>query len=367
MGDDIFSLDDYMKDMDSDGYSDSGGSESNMFGDGGDMDLDDLLASMNNDVGEIREGQPKKEKIKTEKVKKEKIRKEKIKKEKKKHTNIFRLIFGNIQDERTVEEKEKLKKKVIDEYEAKEKAKLDKEAQREIDAKAREERKKLEEEEAKTAKETKLIQKQEKQSKAKEAKAAKKDEKLKKQREIQELIDQAFDDSGKINKVGTTIVFAFFIALAVLIIIGTNILTYNSAIDSANNYYNGKYYMDALEAVYGIKLKDEDLPLYDKLITINYVNKQLDSYNNYTHLGKYELALDSLIKGLILYDKYYTSSKVLKVEMDLDYIRDRLLHELENVFNVDEDMANGMMLSFNNDRLGYSDSVRQIASAYEPR
>ena len=59
-----------------------------------------------------------------------------------------------------------------------------------------------------------------------------------------------------------------------------------------------------------VSISDEDIELYDKIMTVMYVNKQLNSYNNYYAINRYPEAL-VFIKGLERYDKYIELATLL--------------------------------------------------------
>jgi hypothetical protein len=180
-------------------------------------------------------------------------------------------------------------------------------------------------------------------------KASKKDkaEKKKKSKEIIAVIDEIDEDPGRINRVGALIVFFFFGIIAVILILGTNMVTYTLSIQHATKYFDHRKYTQAYNEVYGVDIKDEDIGLYDKIQTVMFVNKQLNSYNNYYDLEQYPAALDSLLKGLSRYDKYIELATMLGIESDLDYVRSQILAELSNVFNLTEEEAI-QILSFDN-------------------
>ena len=117
-----------------------------------------------------------------------------------------------------------------------------------------------------------------------EAKKKKKPKKEKKKK-IEILDDEV--DEGRINRVGASIVFLFFGVLVVLLLVSTNIFSYTLSIRNANDYFDRQRYTQAYNEVYGIELKDEDIELYDKIMTVMFVNKQLNSYNNYYHMKKF--------------------------------------------------------------------------------
>jgi tetratricopeptide (TPR) repeat protein len=143
-------------------------------------------------------------------------------------------------------------------------------------------------------------------------------------------------DEGRINRLGASIVFLFFGLLVALLLVGTNVISYTLSIQHATDYFDKQKYNDAYNEVYGIDIKAEDIVIYDKIMTVMFVNKQLNSYNNYYSLGEYPEALDSLLKGLKRYDKYIEFATIIGIKTDLDYVRGQILAELKNVFNLSE-------------------------------
>lgn len=153
-----------------------------------------------------------------------------------------------------------------------------------------------------------------------------------------EILDEEVD-VGHINKTGASVVFLFFGVLVMLLLISTNIFSYSLSIKNATDYFGRQRYTQAYNEVYGIELKDEDIELYDKIMTVMFVNKQLNSYNNYYHMRKFPEALDSLLKGLQRYDKYIELATILGINTDLEYVRDQILAELYSVFSLTEEQA----------------------------
>ena len=134
--------------------------------------------------------------------------------------------------------------------------------------------------------------------------------------------------------------------------------SYSLSIKNATDYFGRHKYTQAYNEVYGIDLKDEDIELYDKIMTVMFVNKQLNSYNCYYHMRKYPEALDSLLKGLQRYDKYAELATMLGIKTDLDYVRDQILAELYNVFGLTEEEALRIIDSEN--RMQYSIAVYDV-------
>lgn len=192
--------------------------------------------------------------------------------------------------------------------------------------------------------------------KKKDKKKVKKAKKEKKKVEPIEIIEDI--DEGRINRVGATLIFAFFGIIAFLLLITTDLFTYSQSIKNASDYFDRQKYTQAYNEIYGLELKDEDIELYDKIMTVMYVNKQLDSYKNYYQMRKFPEALDSLLKGLQRYDKYIEIATIRGIKEDLDYIKQQIIDELYSVFSLTEEKA--MDILNNEDQEKYSKAVYDV-------
>ncbi|MCR5431228.1 MAG: hypothetical protein K6E95_01580, partial [Lachnospiraceae bacterium] len=274
---------------------------------------------------------------------------------KKKKKSWFQKIFGNVVEELTEEQKEARRKKAEDEEKQKaaileakkksaEEAKAAKEAQKEIDKAEAEEKKKQAEEAKRKARE--------------EAR-----EKARKKKEAREALEISDEDEGKINKVGAGILFILFGIIAAFIILGTNTYTYNLSIENAQTDFLIRHYNEAYYDVYGLTIKDEDIELYDRIMTVMYVNSQLNSYNYYMKSNNRDKALNSLIKGLEKYEKYYMLATTLGITDDLEYVKTNILNELNRTFGLTESDANSMMNI--NDVIDYSEYIYALLGTYD--
>ena len=312
-----------------------------------DINEEEILNKIN--VGKEKKGKAKQKKELSKKTSKE----GKSAKEEKPKKGFFKLLFGNVEEKSTSKKglasaKDKEESTVAKETPIKESAKKQKVKKPKKGAPAN-----AGEEEA-SAEGGKGNEK----APTKDTKKEKK-EKKKKTKEIIQVIDEIEEDEGRINRLGATIVFVFFGLLVVLILVGTNMVSYTISIENATNYFDKQKYTAAYNEVYGIEIKDEDIEIYDKIMTVMFVNKQLNSYNNYYALGEYPQALDSLLKGLERYDKYIELATMLGIDSDLNYVRNQILAELDNEFKLTE--KNAMKIISYNDRKEYSLAVYDVA------
>ena len=205
----------------------------------------------------------------------------KPKKKKKKKLSWFKRLFGNVNDEVTPEMIEADKKKKAEKEEEDRKKKAEKKAKEEAklaELKAEKERKKAE---ADAERNRKLALSIEKKNAAKEKQRQKREQAL--------AIAEYELEHGKINKAGATILFVIFAVLTIVIIIGTNIFSYNLSLKNARDDFSVKKYNEAYYDVYGydIKIKEsgveQDIILYDKIMTVMYVKTQLNSYEYFRY------------------------------------------------------------------------------------
>lgn len=235
-------------------------------------------------------------------------------------------------------------------------------------------RKEKEEEAARKKEEKKAAADAAKKKKAEEAKKKAADNKAKKQAkeaakkaakkeaELKRLRAEALEKpEGKINKAGAIIIFLFFMVAAAVVIVGTNVFSYDMSIANAKYKFGNRKYNEAYEDIRGVDVKEKDLEIRDKIYTVMYVNKQLNSYNNFYAMDEYASALDSLIKGLERYDKYIALATQLGIKSDLNYVRKQIMAELQNTYGVSE--RDALMLMEISDKQEYSEQIYKIVSS----
>lgn len=259
---------------------------------------------------------------------------------KKKKKSLFKRIFGNVREDLTEEEIEERKRKALEKFEEDELKAADEAARAKLN---KEEQAKRKEEEAaqKQAEKEALARKkaEEKRLKAEQKKLLKD----KKEQAKRALLAEIEENEGKINKFGASIIIIMFAAMLCMITIGTSYYNYKISIDKAQFDFDLQRYDDAYNDVYGLEIKEEDMELYDKIMTVQYVNVQLLSYMRYHSLDMDAEALDSLIKGLRRYEKFIQHGTELGVKEDLNYLKTQIVEQLDSVFGIDEATAYEML------------------------
>ena len=305
-------------------------------------EMEELLKRQVPDIAEDVPAEKSKKKNASDETSEEDSPKKKKKEKKGKGpiATLYHRLFDNVElDPSEIKQpltKEEIEAKKKAAKEAKERSKEEKEAQ--IAEKKEQER----------------LVKAEKQQKEREAKEEKKARKLEEAKLLLEEMEKT-----RINRAGASIVFIFFGMIAVVILVGTSIFSYSLSIRNAAYEFNRDEYTRAYNEIFGLDIKDEDIVLYDRIMTVMYVQKQLNSYYNYYEMKDYPKALDSLLKGLQRYEKYIELAVELDVDSDLDSVRSGILTEIDASFSMSEHEAMEIIQSAS--QLEYSIKVYDAA------
>lgn len=175
---------------------------------------------------------------------------------------------------------------------------------------------------------------------------------------VKEVIEE--DNSEKISKAGISFALIFCCLIAVFIIVGTNLYTYSLNINKAKTDFERQRYTDAYNNIYGYKVKTSDMDLYNKIMTVMYVNKQLNSFYNYSSLNKQPEALDSLLKGLARYEEVIDKAISLGVKEDIDSVKSQIIVELEGKYNIKEKEA--LAIIYTDDKDEYTQYIQKAVA-----
>lgn len=267
------------------------------------------------------------------------------KKQKKQGPGFFARIFGNVITDQTAAEEEKERQ---NELEAKAKKAAEKEEKKKEAEASKEEKAQLAQEE----KERKKQLKAEKAAK----KAEQKEEKKRRKAEL--AAEAAKEVVGKINPVGATVVIIFFVTIGLFTLVGSRLLTRNLSLNSAENYFANEQYMEAYDAISSVNLREDDQTLYQRICICSQVQKELDSYKNYSSLDMKLEALDSLIKGIQDSNKNETEAARLAVVNQISNLKGQILTKLNEDFGVSEEQAEE--LAAISDRAEYTRRLTEI-------
>ncbi|MCM1082757.1 MAG: hypothetical protein NC428_04690 [Clostridium sp.] len=220
----------------------------------------------------------------------------------------------------------------------------DEEEERRLQAKkAEKEEKKSEKDVIKAEKKTKSAEK--KALKKKQGQDKKKEKEQKKKEKLAELNAEleAEKDEKKLSTPAVAIVFAIFIALGVLIVLGSNTFNYSQVIKKATDYFERQRYRLAYDEVSGVDVKEDDQELKDRIYTVMYVERLYESYENNLSLNRPDKALDALLRGLEKHDVHYAEAVELGIAEDIDGCKAKIVTALWNTYGISEEEAYGII------------------------
>ncbi len=148
------------------------------------------------------------------------------------------------------------------------------------------------------------------------------------------------------------------VSVVVLVVLGSNLLGYSSAVQSAEDAYSRGEYLEAYRELEGMGVKAGDRKLYDRVRTVAYMQKQLDFYEIYWKAGMYAEALDALIQALDRYDMYAADAAEAGASSEYEAMYTRVEQELFNNFSVMTEEARQIYAS--EDRKEYTVRLQEL-------
>ena len=262
---------------------------------------------------------------------------------------VIKEVYGEGSDNNTAQPKgliaklkyrlDQFKKKNAEEDAAEEEAeRLDyEEKQKKKSAKKEEQDVKKKEKKAK-ADEKKAAAKSKKEAKPKKEKKPKKPKKEKKPKEPPKP-----GDILKIKPLSVVFFIMFIAGVCVLIVVLNTGLHSQTTLNNAKSYVKNNNYAKAYAELSGNNLNEREEEVYNQASVVMYVQRQYESYQNYTKMGMKTEALNALIKGLARYNKYASEAAELGVSEDINTVRQDILSALQNTYKISEEDAQSLV------------------------
>jgi hypothetical protein len=128
-------------------------------------------------------------------------------------------------------------------------------------------------------------------------------------------------------------------SLAALVILGTKLLNYSSAVTQAKVSFNAQNYTEAYKMLQGESIQKKDLELYNQLSVLAAVSSEYDSFLVFRDAGKEDVALDSLICAAGRYDLNLESAAEYGCQEELDGLRTKIESALSDGYGISMDEA----------------------------
>lgn len=244
---------------------------------------------------------------------------------------LARLLFGEEEEEKPVEEVEVAPEPVVDPS---------------LENLSDEERQIIESmnsaqksgEQTKSDKHKKKKQKKEKKPKEKKAKKEKvKKEKAPKEKKPKK--PKQVDLSPPLPRGPVILVFVMSVSVIVLVVLAANLLGYSGDMETAKAFYNQQDYVEAYEVVDGMKVKEKDTEFAQKVELLALMQKTKESAEMLYDSGKYTMSLDSYICAIGRYHAKYEDAQRLEITQEMDTLYLQICKQLKKRFHVKQDEA----------------------------
>ena len=135
----------------------------------------------------------------------------------------------------------------------------------------------------------------------------------------------------------------FIAGVCVLIVVLNTGLHSQTTLNNAKSYVKNNNYAKAYAELSGNNLNEREEEVYNQASVVMYVQRQYESYQNYTKMGMKTEALNALIKGLARYNKYASEAAELGVSEDINTVRQDILSALQNTYKISEEDAQSLV------------------------
>ena len=213
-----------------------------------------------------------------------------------------------------------------------------------------------EEEQPAEDKKKKKKPKKQKKPKQKKPKKPKKEKKPKEPKGPEEIIKVPIPFLIFLLSVGALMVLG--------VLFGGSYYQYQTGISNATTYYVNQKYGQAYDELYHLDIKKDDEYFYGQVNTVMQVYANYRSYAELIKIGNYTDALDSLLNGVRMFDKYKDIARdEYNCYNDLSQALTWIDTALQDVYGITESEAREINLG--GKKLAYSKRVAEIAGQAE--
>ncbi len=188
--------------------------------------------------------------------------------------------------------------------------------------------------------------KEKKEKKGKKADAGEGDEgeegaeepkKKKKEKKKKEKLPEL--PSKKLPRKKVVAIALFCITIGIVITFLAFMYPYSQDMKKAKKFYSTGEYQKTYEYMRGHKLTSDDQILYNKTTTLLRIKRPYDSYQNYMKMGLRMEALNALVQGIQMSDKYAQEAASLGITDKYSLLSRKIYDELYNTFGVTVERA----------------------------
>lgn len=137
--------------------------------------------------------------------------------------------------------------------------------------------------------------KEKKEKKAKKEKAPKKPKAPKAPKPKKEKKPKEVDNTPPLPKGPVVMIWVMAASMVALVLLGINLIKYNSSVSSAKSLYSQTHYAEAYSKLNGLEIKEKDLEFYTQLAILATVDSEWNNYEVFSQAEVADKAFDSLI------------------------------------------------------------------------
>lgn len=191
-----------------------------------------------------------------------------------------------------------------------------------------------------------------KKKKKKEKKKAPKPKKEKKKKEPKpkkEKKPKPVDNTPPLPKGPVAAIVIMVASLMGLVLLGTSLLGYQANVNAAKEAYQQETYLEAFRKMQGLKVKQKDEKLYNRLAALASVSEKYQAYLIFDHNGAKDMALDSLVCAYGRYEINLPYAKQYECEPQMETLKKKIVDALKKDFSMTEKEASELYRIKNRD------------------
>jgi hypothetical protein len=123
-------------------------------------------------------------------------------------------------------------------------------------------------------------------------------------------------------------------SLVALVLLGVNIIKYNTPIANAKSLQNQGHYAEAFNQLTGLDIKEKDMEMYNQLAVLATVDSEINAYESFSKADKADKAFDSLICAAGRCYINEEDAEIFGCLGQLEILKKSVSNELEEKYNM---------------------------------
>ena len=128
-------------------------------------------------------------------------------------------------------------------------------------------------------------------------------------------------------------------SIFLLILLGSNFMSYSEDLSASKESYRNGRYVEAYTTISGRNVKSGDQQFYNQCAVMAMIEEEYQAYVALMDAKEYTMALDSLIRGIGRYDKYYEKAAEYDILPEYDELGQKIEQVLGEQFGMTSDQA----------------------------